>query len=78
MGKAKRLKQLKKEREIKKMAQMGGKNDGLKPLTDDLIEKLAKEKGIPIKDLKKLQRDGAKYSENKGSFFFPPEINFPQ
>lgn len=49
---------------------------GLESITNELIEKLTKEKGIPIKDLKELQKKGAKYSSVNNSFFFPPKIEW--
>ena len=47
---------------------------GLEPITNDLIKKLIKEKGIPKRDLKNLQKQGAKYSVTRNSFFFPSEL----
>ncbi|MCP4054480.1 MAG: hypothetical protein GY739_15765 [Mesoflavibacter sp.] len=49
-------------------------DNGLESITDELIEKLNKEKGMPIKDLKEFQKQGAKYSAFRNSFFFPPKL----
>ncbi len=76
MGKGKRLK-LKRKQEAESVSKIMITGQGLEPLTDELIERLSKEKGMPIADLKDLQKDGYQYSPSRGSFFAPPEINTP-
>lgn len=46
----------------------------LEPITNNLIKKLTKEKGIPIQDLISLQKQGVKYCVSRNSFFFPSEL----
>ncbi|CCK81143.1 hypothetical protein [Desulfobacula toluolica] len=82
MGKAKRLKSLRKQKESKqnRMTQEQAEKmlygHELVPLTDPLIKKLVQEQGMPEKDLKDLQAQGAKYSPERNSFFFPPEMEW--
>lgn len=74
MGKGKRIKKQKAKTKIKKRTSLF--DNGLEPITDELIEKLNKEKGMPINDLKQFQKEGAKYSTFRGSFFFPPKLEW--
>jgi len=46
------------------------------PITDELIDRLVKEKGMNRDELKYMQKEGAQYSISKDSFIFPPETNF--
>lgn len=74
MGKGKRIKKQKAKSQNKKRNSLF--DNGLEPITNELIEKLNEEKGIPIKDLKALQKDGAEYSSFRNSFFFPTELEW--
>ena len=69
MGKGKRLK------ELKKLTDIIVHGDGLESITDELIPKLIKEQGMKKSDLEGFQKEGAKYSASRTSFFFPSEIN---
>ena len=46
------------------------------PLTDELITRLVKEKGMDKEDLLYMQKEGAQYSITRDSFIFPPEGDF--
>ena len=77
MGKGKRLKMERKMKAgaLKKTSESIFNGPELEPLTDKLISELHKTQDIPLKDLKDLQKSGAKFVRSTNSFRFPPEID---
>jgi len=78
MDKEKRLKnkKIKTSNQTSEIKNILVSEQGLEPLTNELIEKLVSTKGISRKDLINLQKGGAQYSKSRNSFFFPPEIEW--
>ncbi len=75
MGKKKRIKMMRKQKEMADILNQVFLGDDSLPLTDDLIEELVK-RGMPEKDLLYCKQQGGRYSVPRGSIVFPPEIDF--